>query len=144
MTDRKTILLVEDNPDDEKLILMALQKGNVANDVTVARDGQEALDRLHGGPGKPPPLRPTVVLLDLHLPKIDGLEVLKRLRADERTRHLPVVMLTSSDEEGDRMRSYDLGANSYVCKPVDFGAFAGAVNQLGLYWLLLNRPCPPG
>ncbi|UPT73685.1 MAG: response regulator [Elusimicrobiota bacterium] len=141
MTERKVILLVEDNPDDEKLILMALQKGNITNEIVVARDGQEALEKLLGAPGKPP-ITPTVVLLDLHLPKIDGLEVLKKLRGSDKTKHLPVVMLTSSDEEGDRVRSYDLGANSYVCKPVDFGAFAGAVNQLGLYWLLLNRPAP--
>lgn len=142
MTDLKVILLVEDNADDEELILQSLRMSNISNDVVVARDGQEALDRLFGAAGAAP-LAPTVVLLDLHLPKIDGLEVLQRLRADARTALLPVVVLTSSDEESDRIRSYKLGANSYVRKPVEFGDFAAAVRELGLYWLILNRPCPP-
>jgi len=142
MMDKKGILMVEDNTDDEKLMLMSLRKSGVANDVVVARDGQAALDLLHGSEPSAEVLRPMVVLLDLHLPKIDGLEVLRRIRGDDRTRHLPVVVLSSSDEENDRIKSYHLGANSYVCKPVDFAAFASAVKELGLYWLLLNRPCP--
>lgn len=142
MTAGKAILLVEDNADDETLILMALKKANISNEVVVARDGQEALDRIFGAKDGSETLKPAVVLLDLHLPKIDGLEVLKRIRLDGRTKMLPVVVLSSSDEENDRIRSYDLGANSYICKPVDFGAFAAAVRELGLYWLLLNRPCP--
>jgi len=140
MTKSKVILLVEDNPDDELLTKMSLEKCKIANEVVVARDGQEALDYLFGSKEKIEPLAPTVVLLDLHLPKIDGLEVLRRIRSDERTKLLPVVVLTSSDEEGDRLKSYGCGANSYVCKPVDFTAFAAAVKELGLYWLLLNRP----
>lgn len=140
MKKNKVILLVEDNPDDEMLTKMSLEKCKIANDVVVARDGQEALDYLFGSQENVEPLSPTVILLDLHLPKIDGLEVLQRIRADKRTKLLPVVVLTSSDEEGDRIRSYGLGANSYVCKPVDFTAFAAAVKELGLYWLLLNRP----
>ena len=142
MIEKKIILMVEDNTDDEKLMLMSLRKSGVANDVVVARDGQAALDLLHGSTAFAELLRPEVVLLDLHLPKIDGLEVLRRIRGHERTRHLPVVVLSSSDEENDRIKSYHLGANSYVCKPVDFAAFAAAVKELGLYWLLLNRPCP--
>lgn len=142
MNGGKAILLVEDSADDEKLILMSLRKSNVANEVVVARDGQEALDLLFGADGKPGTLKPAVVLLDLHLPKVDGLEVLKRIRSVERTKLLPVVILSSSDEESDRVKSYHLGANSYVCKPVEFGDFASAVKELGLYWLLLNRPCP--
>lgn len=140
MTKSKVILLVEDNPDDEMLTKLSLQQCKIANEVVVARDGQEALDLLFGSRETGEPLTPTVVLLDLHLPKIDGHEVLKRIRADERTKLLPVVVLTSSDEEGDRLKSYHRGANSYVCKPVDFTAFAAAVQELGLYWLLLNRP----
>ncbi len=140
----KTILIVEDNADDETLILRALRKSNVANEIVVVRDGAEALDCLFGegpyqGRGM---IRPTVILLDLKLPKIDGLEVLRRLRADDRTKCLPVVVLTSSDEQEDKVRSYALGANSYVRKPVEFGSFSDAVNQLGLYWLLLNEPNP--
>jgi two-component system response regulator len=141
--DSKTILLVEDNADDEKLILMSLKAGNVGNDVAVARDGQEALDVLFGreaAAGSEPARAPVVVLLDLHLPKIDGLEVLQRIRADERTKLLPVVILTSSNEEKDRVEGYSLGANSYVRKPVDFREFADAVKGLGLYWVLLNTP----
>jgi CheY-like chemotaxis protein len=133
MTEKKAILLVEDNADDEKLILMSLQKSKITNEVVVARDGQEALDYLLGSKDKPEPPKPTVVLLDLHLPKVDGLEVLQRLRSDERTKLLPVVVLTSSDEDSDLIKSYRLGANSYVCKPVDFADFAAAVRELGLY-----------
>lgn len=137
MIERKLILLVEDNPDDEALTLRALKKHGVVNFVVVARDGQEALDRLHGGD----PL-PTVVLLDLKLPKIDGLDVLRRVRADARTKRLPVVILTSSKEERDIVAGYDLGTNSFVRKPVDFSEFAEAIRQLGLYWLVLNEPPP--
>lgn len=138
------ILLVEDNPDDEALILRTLKKRNIANGMVVARDGAEALDYLFGtGPrAEGGPLKPAVVLLDIKLLKIDGLEVLERIRADDRTKLLPVVVLTSSDEERDLARSYELGANSYVRKPVEFGEFSAAVSQLGLYWLLLNEPPP--
>ena len=133
----KTILLVEDNPDDEALTLRAFQKNNITNAVAVARDGAEALAYLSSGTDLP-----QLVLLDLKLPKVDGLEVLRRLRADARTRLLPVVILTSSTEERDLVESYRLGANSYVRKPVDFVEFVDAVRQLGLYWLLLNQPPP--
>ncbi len=143
----KIILLVEDNPDDEKLTLRALQKNKIRNEVVVARDGVEALDYLlgngSGGGNNLKPL-PQVVLLDLKLPKLDGLEVLRRLRAHERTKLLPVVILTSSNEEQDRISGYGLGANSYVRKPVDFNQFIEAARQLGLYWLVLNEPPPPG
>jgi len=142
----KTILLVEDNPDDELLTLRALRKNKILNDVTVVRDGAEALDYLFGaGQYAERDTRdmPQVVLLDLKLPKLDGLEVLRRLRADELTRRLPVVVLTSSDEEQDILASYDLGANSYVRKPVEFHEFIDALRQLGLYWLVLNQPPPP-
>ncbi len=141
----KIILLVEDNPDDELLTRRALEKNNISNQVVVARDGAEALDYLFGSgayAGRDTGVLPQVVLLDLRLPKIDGLEVLRRLRADGRTEILPVVVLTSSDEERDIVESYSLGANSYVRKPVDFEQFAQAVLQLGLYWLLLNEPPP--
>jgi len=141
----RTILLVEDNPDDEALTLRALKKNNITNEVVVARDGAEALDYLFGTgayAGRDTSIQPQVTLLDLKLPKIDGLEVLKRLRADERTKLLPIVILTSSNEEQDRLRGYGLGANSYVRKPVDFDQFIEAVRQLGLYWLLLNE-LPP-
>ena len=137
-----TILLVEDNPKDEKLTLRALKKSNVGNAIIVARDGAEALDWLFAQgeyADRNVNEKPTVVLLDLQLPKIDGLEVLRRIRADERTKLLPVVVLTSSDEERDRLKSYRLGANSYVCKPVDFEQFSKAVAQLGLYWLVINK-----
>lgn len=137
----KTILLVEDNPDDEALTLRALLKNNILNEVTVVRDGQEALDYFFGSGGSDSPA-PAVVLLDLKLPKVDGLEVLERLRADERTRTQPVVILTSSKEEQDLLDGYRLGANSYICKPVDFNQFMEAVRQLGLYWLVLNE-IPP-
>lgn len=143
----KVILLVEDNPDDEALALRALRKANVRNQVVVARDGVDALDYLFGTgahAGRDARTMPQVVLLDLKLPRLDGLEVLRRLRADERTRLLPVVILTSSTEDEDRIAGYKLGANSYVRKPVEFGQFADAVRQLGLYWLLLNEPPPAG
>jgi two-component system, response regulator len=138
-TEDAGILLVEDNPDDEALTLRALRKNNIVNDVVVARDGVEALDLLLGRGARAEPLRPQLVLLDLKLPKKDGLDVLRELRADEITRYLPVVVLTSSDEEKDLIESYRLGANSYVRKPVDFVAFVEAVKTLGLYWLVLNR-----
>jgi CheY-like chemotaxis protein len=139
------ILLVEDNPDDEALTLRALQKNNITNEVVVARDGVEALEYLFGTgkySGRDTTVIPQVVLLDLKLPKIDGLEVLRRLRGDERTKLLPVVILTSSNEEQDRLTGYDLGANSYVRKPVDFNQFIDAVRELGLYWLILNERPP--
>jgi CheY-like chemotaxis protein len=145
MVMNKVILLVEDNPDDEALTLRALKKNNIVNEVVVARDGVEALDYLFGaGPhaGRDPRLLPQVMLLDLKLPKVDGLEVLRRVRADERTRLLPIVVLTSSKEDQDLLNSYSLGANSYVRKPVDFNQFVEAVRQLGLYWLVLNEPPP--
>ncbi len=140
-SDQRAILLVEDNPHDEELTLRALERSRVLNPVVVARDGAEALDYLLGRgkhSGGPPPL-PQVVLLDLKLPKIDGLEVLKTLRADARTRLLPVVILSSSKEQQDLVSSYELGANSYVRKPVDFAQFLEAARQLGLYWLVLNE-----
>ena len=142
-TETKSILLVEDNPDDEALTLRALRNNNLANKVVVARDGVEALDYLFATgtyAGRDISDMPEVTLLDLKLPKVDGLEVLKRLRADDRTRLLPVVILTSSTEEQDLIRSYSLGANSYIAKPVDYLQFTEAVKQLGLYWLLLNEP----
>jgi len=145
MNGKKTILLVEDNANDEYLTLRALKKYNVANDVVVAHDGVEALDYLFcTGPHANRDVRdlPIVVLLDLKLPKVDGLEVLRRVRADERTKLLPVVILTSSNEERDVINGYKLGTNSYVQKPVDFAAFVDAVGQLGLYWLMLNQPVP--
>jgi two-component system response regulator len=139
----KQILLVEDNPDDEALTVRALKKSNVANEIVVVRDGVEALDYLfcegHFATGEPRPL-PQVVLLDLKLPKLDGLGVLRRIRADARTRLLPVVILSSSDEEEDLTQGYSLGANSYVRKPVNFEQFLTAAQQLGLYWLVLNEP----
>jgi two-component system response regulator len=139
------ILLVEDNADDEALTLRALKKNNILNEVVVARDGSEALDYLFGTgkcSNKDMSLMPQVVLLDLKLPKIDGLEVLRQVRADKRTKLLPVVILTSSNEEQYRLRGYDMGANSYVRKPVDFSQFIEAVRQLGLYWLVLNERPP--
>lgn len=143
--ENKLILLVEDNPDDEVLTLRALKKNNIKNEVVVARDGVEALDFLFGTgayAGRDLIAMPEVILLDLKLPKVDGLEVLQRIRENERTRLLPVVVLTTSTEDQDRLRSYDLGANSYIRKPVDFQEFIGAVGQLGLYWLILNEPPP--
>jgi len=143
----RTILLVEDNPDDVDLTKRALARHRIGNEMVVARDGVEALDWLFGTgqhAGRDARDTPTIILLDLKLPKVDGLEVLKRLRADERTKLLPVVVLTSSNEERDVITSYNLGANSYVRKPVDFEQFSEAVRQLGLYWLLLNQPPPKG
>lgn len=138
---QKIILLVEDNPDDEVLTLRALRKNNITNEVIVARDGQQALDYFFGE-GASARLAPTVVLLDLKLPKIDGLEVLRRIRADQRTCSQPIVILTSSKEEQDIITGYRLGANSYIRKPVDFSQFIEAIRQLGLYWLVLNEPAP--
>ncbi len=134
----KQILLVEDNPDDIVLTLRALQKSNVVNEVITARDGEEALALLLGEDR----INPALVLLDLKLPKVDGMEVLRRLRADERAGLVPVVILTSSKEEGDLVQGYRNGANSYIRKPVDFEKFVDAVRQLGLYWLILNEPPP--
>ena len=137
----KIILLVEDNPDDEVLTMRALRNNNILNEVIVARDGQQALDYFFAEGASANPV-PSVVLLDLKLPKIDGLEVLRRIRADQRTRSQPVVILTSSKEEQDIITGYRLGANSYIRKPVDFSQFMEAVRQLGLYWLVLNEPAP--
>jgi two-component system, response regulator len=136
------IFLVEDNAMDEELTIRALKKNNLANPVVVARDGAEALEYLfaQGAHAGEPPLTPRIILLDLNLPKVDGLEVLRALRADPRTKLLPVVILTSSQQEQDLARSYSLGANSYVRKPVDFTEFVDAIRQLGLYWLVLNQP----
>jgi CheY-like chemotaxis protein len=145
--ENKVILLVEDNPDDVELTLRSLRGHHVANEVLVARDGVEALDYLFGegvaGQQEAHEL-PALILLDLKLPRVDGLEVLQRVRADERTRLLPVVILTSSREEADIVRSYGLGANSYVRKPVDFNEFNETVKQLGIYWLLVNEAPPAG
>jgi len=141
----KTILLVEDNPDDEALTLRALKRNNILNEVIVARDGAEALDYLFAGgaySGRDTSKQPEVILLDLKLPKVDGLEVLQQIRQDERVRRLAVVILTSSNEERDIIAGYDLGANSYIRKPVDFNQFMEAVRQLGLYWLALNVAAP--
>ena len=139
----RMILLVEDNPDDEALTRRALAKNNIQNEIAVARDGAEALDCLFGtGKHEGRPVTPELVLLDLKLPKVDGLEVLRRIRSHPRTRLLPVVILTSSLEENDVISGYGLGANSYIRKPVDFGQFVESVRQLGLYWLILNQPPP--
>lgn len=141
----KTILLVEDNSDDEVLTLRALRKNHIGNRVVVARDGVAALDYLFGRGeylGRDTAQLPQVILLDLKLPKVDGLEVLKQVRADVRTRFAPVVVLTSSREERDILASYELGANSYVRKPVNFDEFISAARELGMYWLLLNEPPP--
>jgi len=138
----KVILLVEDNPDDEELTRIAFEESRIANELVVTRYGAEALDWLFGEgvhQGRDVRGMPSVILLDLKLPKVDGLEVLKRLRADERTRRIPVVILTSSKEQEDVARSYDRGANSYVRKPVDFSQFLDAAKNLGLYWLVMNE-----
>jgi CheY-like chemotaxis protein len=142
----KIILLVEDNPSDVGLTQRALAKSHVSNELVVAEDGQEALDYLFGAgayAGREVTELPALVLLDLKLPRVDGLQVLRQIRADERTRRLPVVILTTSREEQDVAQSYDLGANSYIRKPVDFTQFAQAVEHLGLYWLVLNESAPP-
>ena len=139
------ILLVEDNPDDEELTLLSLRKNNLAHEIVVVRDGVEAIEFLFGSgqyAGRDVTLAPTVILLDLKLPKLDGLGVLKAIRADERTRFLPVVILTSSKEEQDLVSGYTLGANSYVRKPVDFAEFIEAVKVLGIYWLMMNQVPP--
>jgi len=141
------IFLVEDNPMDEELTLRALKKNSITNPIVIARDGAEALDYLHarGAHASTPPIQPRIIFLDLKLPKVDGLDVLKALRADDRTKLLPVVVLTSSQEDNDLVNSYSLGANSYVRKPVDFNQFVEAIRQLSLYWLVLNQPAalPP-
>lgn len=139
------VLLIEDNPDDVELTLRAFRKNNIANDIVIARDGQEALDALFGDGAFGPASGelPSLLLLDLNLPRVSGLEVLRRIRGDQRTRLLPVVILTSSDEEQDLIEGYSLGANSYVRKPVDFAEFAEGIRVLGLYWLVLNRAPPP-
>lgn len=144
MSDR-LIMLVEDNPDDEELTLRALRQSKIANEIAVTRDGSEALDFLFGKgkyEGRDLSRLPAVILLDLKLPKLGGLDVLQRLRAEPTTRLIPVVILTSSSEDEDMLRSYQSGANSYVRKPVEFRAFAESVTQLGLYWMLLNQPPP--
>jgi two-component system response regulator len=141
----RVIVLIEDNANDEELTLRAFRKSNIVNRVVVLRDGAEALDYFFcrgAHAGRPPGEVPQVVLLDLKLPKIDGLDVLRALRADERTRRIPIVILTSSAEDQDLLRGYGLGANSYVRKPVDFTAFVEAVRQLGLYWLVINQAAP--
>jgi two-component system, response regulator len=145
MIEEKVILLVEDNPQDEILTLRALKKNSIQNEVVVAHDGVEALDYLfarRGHAGYDPAILPAVVLLDLKLPKVDGIEVLQQIRANERTKLFPVVILTSSNEEKDRLDSYSSGCNSYVRKPVDFNEFAEAIRQLGLYWLVFNEAPP--
>ena len=145
MVNDRVILLVEDNPDDEHLTIRGLRRGNISNEIIVARNGVEALDYLFGTgayTGRDVNDVPALVLLDLKLPKIDGLEVLRRIRADERTSLLPVVVLTSSNEEQDIIKSYDTGVNSYVRKPVDFEQFSESIRQLGLYWLLINERVP--
>lgn len=142
----KVILLVEDNARDEALTLRALKQSGIANEIVVARDGVEALDYLFGTgkfEGRDTSLVPQLILLDLKLPKVDGLQALTRLRADERTKRLPVVIFTSSSEQEDVLKSYDLGANSYIRKPVDFEQFVEATRQVGLYWVLLNEGPPP-
>jgi two-component system, response regulator len=147
MDENKSILLVEDNPDDVELTLMTFRKNRIANEVIVVREGPEALEYLFGTDryaGRDTSVMPVVVLLDLKLPKLGGLEVLNRIRNHAKTRYLPVVILTSSDEEQDLISSYALGANSYVRKPVDFGQFQQAVQHLTLYWVLLNRTAPEG
>lgn len=146
MSDEKAILLVEDCPDDVELTMRALKKNNIRNEIIVANDGVEALDFLFGTgkyAGRDLNRMPALIVLDLKLPKIEGLEVLRTVRADERTRLLPVVILTSSKEEKDMLRGYALGTNSYVRKPIDFDQFTDAVGLLGLYWLSINEAPPP-
>jgi two-component system, response regulator len=142
---KKTILLVEDNPSDIELTKRAFARGHISNELVVVTDGQQALDYLFGTgnfSGRKIKELPTITLLDIKLPKYDGLEVLRRIRENERTRRMPVVMLTSSDEERDIATSYDLGVNSYIRKPVDFNQFVESIQQLGLYWLVINEPPP--
>lgn len=146
MTEEKLILLVEDNEQDEELTRRALRKNKILNELVVARDGSEALDYLFARgthTGRDPNILPQLILLDLKLPKVEGLEVLRQIRMNECTKLLPVVILTSSIEEKDRLAGYSTGANSFVRKPVDFTEFAEAVRELGLYWLILNEPPPP-
>jgi two-component system, response regulator len=146
MTNIATILLVEDNPDDADLALLAFKESQLANEIVLAEDGVEAIDYLFGTgshAGRDTTTMPQVILLDLKLPRMDGLEVLRRIRNDDRTKLIPVVILTSSDEETDIVRSYGNGANSYIRKPVGFQEFTEAVRTMGLYWLVLNRPPPP-
>jgi len=146
MNNDKPILLVEDNKDDELLTLRAFKKNNIVNQIVVARDGVEALDYLFGTgayEGRDLSVMPQIILLDLNLPRVSGLEVLQRVRQDDRTKLLAVVVLTSSRQDEDILRSYSLGANSYVRKPVDFVEFTEAVKTLGLYWLLLHQAAPP-
>jgi CheY-like chemotaxis protein len=141
----KTILLVEDNPDDEALAIRAFKRHHIGNEIIVAHDGVEALDYLFGTgtyAERDLNVKPTVVLLDLKLPRLDGIEVLRRIRTDERTKLMPVVVLTTSSEEQDMLDSYSLGCNSYIRKPVDFLQFSEAIRQLGMYWLLMNEPPP--
>ncbi len=144
MSDLRPILLVEDNPKDVELTLAALAKCQLANEIVVTRDGAEALDylRAEGGHHNRPPGDPSVVLLDLKLPKVDGLEVLEKVKSDESLRHVPIVMLTSSREESDLVRSYKLGVNAFVVKPVDFQEFFNAIQELGVFWGILNEPPP--
>ena len=148
INNEKIILLVEDNPDEAELAVLALREHHLANEIIVAPNGADALDCIFAAGAyadRDPNRLPTLILLDLKLPKVDGFEVLERIRSDSRTRRLPVVILTSSNEDKDRLASYDLGANSYIRKPVDFEQFAEAIRQLGLYWLVLNEGPPlPG
>ena len=138
--DQRAVLLVEDNPDEEELTIRGLRRATLRNPIDVARDGKEALEYLFGTDQQPPRRVPAVVLLDLKLPRIGGLDVLKRIRAEEGTRRVPVVILTSSSEDGDLIDGYDLGANGYVCKPIQFNEFTAAIEQLGAYWLTVNEP----
>ena len=138
-----TVLLVEDDCDDEELTTRELKRAHLTSPVEVAHDGQEAIDYLFGTEEEPAKPVPALVLLDLKLPRLGGLEILRRIRADEHTHRVPVVILTSSNEDADLISGYDLGANSYVCKPIQFDEFANAVKQLGVYWLIINQPAPP-
>ncbi|HEY9710049.1 MAG TPA: response regulator [Oculatellaceae cyanobacterium] len=145
MSQKSVLMLVEDNPDDEELTLLAFEQNNISNEVVVAHDGVEALDYLFGTglyTERDMSVMPALILLDLQLPRINGLEVLRRLRADNRTKLIPVVILTTSTEQQDLINSYNLGCNSYIRKPVDYDQFLTAVHQLGMYWLILNEPPP--
>jgi two-component system, response regulator len=143
ITDAHTVLLVEDDPDDEELTIRGLERANLQNPIDVARDGQEAIGYLFGTEEQPAKPVPALVVLDLKLPRVGGLDVLKRIRADERTRRVPVVILTSSSEDRDLINGYDAGTNSYVRKPIEAVQFATAVAQMGIYWLMINEPAPP-